>query len=270
MENTGGRFRKKRTNFSMVSNNIIRDANISLKAKGLYALIQSYITIEDFILYKGFLQSRCCEGKKAFESAWKELKDTGYLVQYRMQDEKHQFYYEYELLDVVESPVPQNGDAAYFPIPPNGYTGKGVLSEKDDTQNGDDKSNTNKKNILISNILSNHIISADDVKRQIDYECYCKSDMAQVDNLVMIMVDVLNMDDAETIRVNQRTLTAEIVKNRFRQINHSHIDYILLVLRDFTGKISNTRNFLITTIYNAPSTIDVYYSNRVMHDMYGT
>ena len=40
MENTGGRFRKKRTNFSMISNDIVRDDTISLKAKVLYIFIK--------------------------------------------------------------------------------------------------------------------------------------------------------------------------------------------------------------------------------------
>ena len=35
MEEKSGRFRKKKVNFSMVSNSIIRDKDISLKAKGL-------------------------------------------------------------------------------------------------------------------------------------------------------------------------------------------------------------------------------------------
>ena len=94
-----GRFRKKKIYFTQVSNQALRDINLSLKAKGLYALIQSYITIEDFTLYKTFLLKNCKEGKKAFESAWKELKDLGYLLQYRLQGEKGQFFYEYELLD---------------------------------------------------------------------------------------------------------------------------------------------------------------------------
>ena len=75
--NSGGKFRKKRTNFSMVSNDIIRNDSVSLKAKGLYALIQSYITIDNFTLYKGFLQSKCIEGERAFDSAWRELKEKG-------------------------------------------------------------------------------------------------------------------------------------------------------------------------------------------------
>lgn len=76
-EYSGGKFRKKKVNFSMISNEIIRDDTVSLKSKGLYALIQSYITLEDFSLYKGFLLSKCKEGKKAFDAAWKELKDAG-------------------------------------------------------------------------------------------------------------------------------------------------------------------------------------------------
>jgi len=107
MEQKNGRFRKKKVFFTQVSNNALRDKTLSLKAKGLYSLIQSYITIEDFTLYKDYLKSFCKEGTKAFESAWKELKDEGYLIQYRLQDntpdknnkKKMTFYYEYELLD---------------------------------------------------------------------------------------------------------------------------------------------------------------------------
>lgn len=130
-QNKGGIFRRKRVDFSIVSNDIIRNPNISLRAKGLYTLIQSYITLDDFVVYKGFLQSKCSEGKKAFESAWKELKDAGYLLQYRMQDKKKHFYYEYELLD---TPIPQNGvPANNLPVPPKGYIGKRDIPQKDIT-----------------------------------------------------------------------------------------------------------------------------------------
>ena len=96
--NRSGQFRKKKVYFTQVSNVALRDPKLSLKAKGLYALIQSYLTIEDFTLYKNTLKKHLKEGEKAFESTWKELKDAAYLIQYRLQDTK-QFYYEYELLD---------------------------------------------------------------------------------------------------------------------------------------------------------------------------
>ena len=98
--NRSGQFRKKKVYFTQVSNVALRDPKLSLKAKGLYALIQSYLTIEDFTLYKNTLKKHLKEGEKAFESTWKELKDAAYLIQYRLQDPKtKQFYYEYELLD---------------------------------------------------------------------------------------------------------------------------------------------------------------------------
>ena len=104
-----GAFRKRKVYFTQVSNNALRDENLSLKAKGLYALIQSYITIEDFTLYKSTLKKQCLEGEKAFESTWKELKDKGYLVQYKLQDEvTKQFYYEYDLLEVAEIQVSED------------------------------------------------------------------------------------------------------------------------------------------------------------------
>lgn len=101
--NRSGQFRKKKVYFTQVSNVALRDPKLSLKAKGLYALIQSYLTIEDFTLYKNTLKKHLKEGEKAFESTWKELKDAAYLIQYRMQDPKTKhFYYEYELLDAPD------------------------------------------------------------------------------------------------------------------------------------------------------------------------
>ena len=151
-ESENGRFRKKRVNFSIISNEVIRDDTISLKAKGLYSLIQSYITLDGFTLYKGFLKSKCREGKKAFNSAWNELKDSGYLLQYRMQEpETKKFFYEYELLDQKQAITPKGGNGYNNPIPQKGYNGLGGISVREYTENGEtnntDKSNTNENNI---------------------------------------------------------------------------------------------------------------------------
>ena len=100
--NKNGVFRPKR-----VSNTALRDPNLSLKAKGLYSLIQSYITLPDFTLYKNHLMSLCLEGTKAFNSAWREIKEKGYLKQYRIPGgENDTFIYEYELLDEPDLSTP--------------------------------------------------------------------------------------------------------------------------------------------------------------------
>ena len=101
--NRSGQFRKKKIHFTQVSNMALRDPALSLKAKGLYSLINSYITMENYTLYKNKLKQDVKEGEKAFESTWNGLKSCGYLIQYRLQDPKtKQFYYEYELLDEAD------------------------------------------------------------------------------------------------------------------------------------------------------------------------
>ena len=98
--NRNGIVRPKQVPFTMVSNAAIRDSDLSLGAKGLYCLIQSFITIPNFTLYKNTLKKQCLEGEQAFQTKWNELKEKGWLIQYKIRDhETGQFFYEYELLD---------------------------------------------------------------------------------------------------------------------------------------------------------------------------
>ena len=262
--NSGGKFRKKRTNFSMVSNDIIRNDSVSLKAKGLYALIQSYITIDNFTIYKGFLQSKCIEGERAFDSAWRELKEKGYLVQYKLKDENNKYYYEYELLDEPKPP-PQNVGMEISEKPPPHFAG--VQNEKVQSEEFQTVGDTNiiKSNVLRSNILSNHITEKD-VMEQIGYEPQIHDDF--IENIVLIMVEVLNMPDNAILKINQLDLPVETVKERFRKVHYKHLEYIKLIFQDFTGEISSMKNYMITTIYNAPATCDIYFAHRVNRDQY--
>lgn len=252
----------------MISNEIIRDDTVSLKAKGLYALIQSYITLEDFSLYKGFLLSKCKEGKKAFDAAWKELKDAGYLIQYQMQDqETKQFYWEYDLVDSVEEkPHPQKGTMALDShTPKRDSMAQGIYGERDDMAIGGTTNIIHNKTDL-KEYLSSHIISEHNVADQIGYDESLHDDF--IENIILIMVEVLNLPDNVTLKINQLDLSAEMVKERFKKIRYKHLEYIKLVFQDFTGEISSMKNYMITTIYNAPTTCDIYFAHRVNRDQY--
>lgn len=95
-----GFFRSKK-GFTVVQNEITKDANISLKAKGLYLVIQAYISMPDRKWTKEDFMRLAKEGKKAFDSAWKELKESGYLKVHIMSD-NGRWRTEYELLDEPE------------------------------------------------------------------------------------------------------------------------------------------------------------------------
>lgn len=105
-----GRFRKPQINFTIISNSIIKDSTISLKAKGLYAVIRYYISIPNFELYKSFLERMSKDGRDGFNSAWKELKDKGYLKVYKIRVGHGRFVYEYDLLDEPEVHLNNNNN----------------------------------------------------------------------------------------------------------------------------------------------------------------
>jgi hypothetical protein len=96
-----GFFRSKK-GFTVVQNEITRDSTISLKAKGLYLVIQAYITMPDRKWTKEDFLNLAKEGRKAFDSAWQELKDKGYLKVHFLPD-NGKWRAEYELLDEPDS-----------------------------------------------------------------------------------------------------------------------------------------------------------------------
>ena len=267
-EYSNGRFRQKRVNFSMISNEILHDNTVSLKAKGLYCIIQSYVTIPNFVLYKSHLLKNCKEGSKAFETAWKELKDAGYLIQYRIRDKKGQFIYEYDLLDVAKKPYPQNRCMAISSVshtPKNG----GMDCPATDFPNGENRgyiNNTNLNNTNPNNININHINRADLIE-QIGYNENTIDDF--VENIISLMLDVFNTPDDALIRINQSNQPARIVKERFRQIRYKHIEYIRLVFSELSVEISSFKNYMVTTLFNSVATCDLYFNQRVNRDLYG-
>jgi hypothetical protein len=105
--NKGGNFRSTIPPFTMVDNRVIENKNLSMKAKGLYLIIMHYVTIPNFTLNKRYLMSLSKEGERAFDSTWKELKDAGYLKQYRLKGEGGKWVYEYELLiePIIENDI---------------------------------------------------------------------------------------------------------------------------------------------------------------------
>ena len=116
--NDDGVFRRKK-GFTITGNNVIRDNRLSMKAIGLYVKIMSYITLDDFVLEKSFIMSKCREKQKAFDSAWKELKERGYLKSYFYPTSKG-WKAEYELLD-----EPNEEAHTYY------FNAKGELSSTD-------------------------------------------------------------------------------------------------------------------------------------------
>ena len=105
------------------------------------------------------------------------------------------------------------------------------------------------------------------IKENIEYDILLEQyDKAWLDEIVAIMVDVV-CSKSPYVLINHESFPHEIVKNRFLQINTTHIEYIHLALRENTSKVRNIRAFLITTIYRSAETADNWISAKVRHDL---
>ena len=61
----------------------------------------------------------------------------------------------------------------------------------------------------------------------------------------------------------------EVVRSRFLKLNSDHVQFAMECMKQNTTKIRNIKQYLLTVLYNAPTTISNYYSSLVNHDMYG-
>ena len=95
----------------------------------------------------------------------------------------------------------------------------------------------------------------EEIKRQIDFDILReKYPHEDIESLVALMADLLT-STAPTLRIGGNDLLAERVKARFRQLDSSHIEYVLEALRNTTTQIRNIRAYLLAALYNAPVTI---------------
>lgn len=73
----------------------------------------------------------------------------------------------------------------------------------------------------------------------------------------------------KTIRIGGEDYPYELVKARFLKLNYSHAEYVIDRITKNLGKISNIKSYIITSLYNAPTTMNLFIQQEVQHDMYG-
>ena len=110
------------------------------------------------------------------------------------------------------------------------------------------------------------------IKENIDYDILIqdpKMDKDRLDEIVEIMLETV-CTARKTIRIAGDDYPAELVKSKFMKLNSSHVEFVLDCMRENTTKIRNIKQYLKAVLFNAPSTIDSYYTALVNHDFYGT
>lgn len=110
------------------------------------------------------------------------------------------------------------------------------------------------------------------IKKNIEYEILVQYNNGiyrkNIDEIVILMVETVSIP-RKYIYIGGTRFPYEIVKSQFLKLNYEHILYVITCMKDNTTKVKNIRSYLLTTLYNAPNTIDSYYQAEVNHDLHG-
>lgn len=107
------------------------------------------------------------------------------------------------------------------------------------------------------------------IKNNIEYDILsarnpCSKE--ELDEIVGLMLDTV-CSKKEYIRVGGDNKPGEVVKGQLLKLGSEHIEYCMECLKNNTTDVRNVRQYLLTTLYNAPLTVSHYYGLKVNHDM---
>ena len=138
---------------------------------------------------------------------------------------------------------------------------------------------TNKNNTEMSETDPFYSEEADGMSKRTQLEDYFSQSL-EVDLLLRLypddedtlyqIVDLL----VDTCATNRKLLhiagddkPAEVVRSRFMKLNADHIRFVLKCLAENSNPIRNMKQYLLASLYNAPTTMQLSYQNQTNHDL---
>ena len=287
---------EKTRDYTVMSNHHLRNTNLSLKAKGLLSLMLSLPEEWDYTT-KG-LARICKDGVDSICAGVRELEEQGYVIRERVRNPNGQLgAIEYTILEQPRPPEPgREKPERENPVQANPVLDSPVLGKPEQENpaqlNTKESSKEKSKKDLSSTESSNPIQSnpptptgerigtdgmgAREIYREIileniEYEYLIQDsrmDREMLDEIAELIVDTV-CSARKTIRIAGDDYPAEVVKSRFMKLDSSHVQYVMDCMKDNTTYVRNIKKYLLAALYNAPTTINSYYSSLVQHDMYG-
>ena len=280
---------EKNKNYTTMSNYHLRDPDLSNKARGLLSTMLSLPDNWDYTT-RG-LAKICKDGVDGITAQLKELEQYGYLIRNRIRDTSGRIV-DMEYI-IYERPHPASPDTEK----PDMVKPDTVLPRPETpAQINIDKRSTDE---TITDLSSTHSIPSDEtrpsvlaaleakrketeyrdtdvyreiIKENIGYD-YLMSDLPydhdRLEEILELLVETV-CSTKKYIRVTGSDYPAEVVRSRLLKLDMEHIKFVFDCLKENTTKIRNIKQYLLTTLYNAPTTIGNYYSALVQHDLHGS
>ena len=281
----------KTEKFSVISNYHLFDKRLTHKATNLLTTMLALSPVWDYTL-EG-LASLKKDGIDGVRSGIRELEKLGYLTRRQLRNEKgqlaHNEYLVYETPELNPNFAKSEENCQELPSLENPITDKKINSPSLENPSTENPTQLNTKllntkyinqsyqdnnNININNTYRcDEMDSIDkidrkeikaELKKQLSYEKLISRNetdqkQKQINSIINILADVMS-SRSQSIRIAGGNKPLEEVIQRFRQLTDKHIAYVLECLNKNADKPRNIRAYLLTSLFNAPSTIDCYYA----------
>ena len=271
-------FRVEKTKgYTVMSNHHLRNHALSLKAKGLLSQMLSLPEDWDYTL-QGLAQINK-ESIDAIREAVRELERAGYIKRSRERDERGclrgTVYTIYE--------QPHAGPTSEEPAQALPTLENPTQLITKDTK----KRKRRSKDLSITDsipfpsgfpdVTAQKRTEAkesferyrDLILENIDYDVLASDphvDQEQLDEIVDLGQETVCSTRSQ-IRVAGNDYPAEVVRSKLLKLNSEHIRFVMNCLKQNTTRILNIRQYLLAMLFNAPSTMNSYYTALVAHDM---
>ena len=93
----------------------------------------------------------------------------------------------------------------------------------------------------------------------------CPDDEDTIYQIVDLLVDTC-ATNRKLLHIAGDDKPADVVRSRFMKLNADHIRFVLDSLAENTAPVRNMKQYLLATLYNAPTTMNLYYQNKTNHD----
>ena len=295
-------FRIERTrDYTVMSNHHLRNANLSLKAKGLLSMMLSLP--EDWNYTTRGLAKICKEGVDAIGAALRELEAAGYIVRHKLRDSQGRIsdteyvIYEQPQLRKPDTDSPDTENPYMDKPDTDSPDTENPYMDKPDTEKpaelNIEKSNTQKQNIYGSSTDSipfrdcaadclperkgRDAMSLTEIEsyreliqENIEYDCLKQRYPLYLDDLneiVELLVETV-CARRKTTRISGADFPHEIVRSRFLKLDSSHIEFVMDCLQKNTTQVRNMKQYLLAVLFNAPTTMNNHFTSLVNHDMH--
>ena len=281
---------EKNKGYTVMSNHHLRNHTLSLKAKELLSQMLSLPDDWDYTL-QGLAQINK-ESIDAIREAVRELERAGYIKRSRERDERgclrgtiYTIYEQPQTQPEPEKPaqavpalVQPTLEKPMLDSPalenPTQLNTKRKNKERQNTDpsitdsipfpSGFPETSTQKRTEAKDAFESYRKL----ILENIDYDILAGDphvDREQLDEITQLVQETV-CSTRDRIRVGGNDYPAEIVRAKMLKLTGEHIHFVMDCLRKNTTQIRNIRQYLLTALFHAPSTMNSYYTALVAHD----